>query len=97
MTFPATSPDSSSSCAAAACSIANSAPMIGRTWPSAIIGHTLATTDSTISPKTAEVLPIRVSFPSLGPSLFLVSELTGESKGAVIDLTYQKDGKGGVR
>ena len=47
--------------------------------------------------KTAEALPIRVSFPSLGPSLFLVSELTGESKGAVIDLSYQKDGKGGVR
>lgn len=49
------------------------------------------------SRKTAEALPIRVSFPSLGPSLFLVSELTGESKGAVIDLSYQKDGKGGVQ
>ena len=47
--------------------------------------------------KTAEGLPIRVSFPSIGPSLFLVSELTGESKGAVIELSYQKDGKGGVR
>jgi hypothetical protein len=47
--------------------------------------------------KTAEALPIRVSFPSVGPSLFLVSELTGESKGAVVDLSYQKDGKGGVR
>jgi hypothetical protein len=47
--------------------------------------------------KTAEVLPIRVSFPSMGPSVFLVSELTGESKGAVVDLSYQKDGKGGVK
>jgi hypothetical protein len=47
--------------------------------------------------KTAEALPIQVSFPSLGPSLFLVSELTGEGKGAVVDLSYQKDRKGGVR
>jgi hypothetical protein len=47
--------------------------------------------------KTAEAVPIRVSFPSVGPSMFLVSELTGESKEAVVDLSYQKDGKGGVR
>jgi hypothetical protein len=47
--------------------------------------------------KTAESLPIRVTFPAVGPSLYLVSELTGESKGAVVDLSYQKDRKGGVK
>ncbi|MEP6961250.1 MAG: hypothetical protein ABI995_04185, partial [Acidobacteriota bacterium] len=47
--------------------------------------------------RTAETLPVRVTFPSVGPSAFLVSELTGESKGAVIEFGYQKDKKGGVR
>ncbi|HEY4361313.1 MAG TPA: hypothetical protein VGN17_10100 [Bryobacteraceae bacterium] len=47
--------------------------------------------------KTGETLPLRVSFPSMGPSLFFVSELTSESKGAIIDLSYQKDAKGGVK
>ena len=48
-TFPDTSPEFSSSCAARAWSMGNSAPMIGRTRPSAIIGQTLATTAATIS------------------------------------------------
>ena len=47
--------------------------------------------------KTAASLPINVSFPTVGPSLFLLSELTGEGKGAVISLTYQEDKKGGVK
>jgi hypothetical protein len=47
--------------------------------------------------KSAETTPVNVSFPSLGPSLFLVSELTTESKAAVIELSYQKVKDGGVR
>jgi len=47
--------------------------------------------------KTAAALPIHVSFPAVGPSLYLVSELTGESKGALVELNYQKEKKGGVK
>jgi hypothetical protein len=45
----------------------------------------------------AALLPVRVAFPAVGPSAFLVSELTSEGKGPVIDLDYQKDSKGGVK
>jgi len=41
------------------------------------------------------VLPISVAFPAFGPSIFLVSELTGENKSPNIDLTYQRDKKEG--
>jgi hypothetical protein len=47
--------------------------------------------------RSADTAPVRVSFPSVGPSLFLVSELTGENKGPVIELSYQKVKDGGVR
>jgi hypothetical protein len=47
--------------------------------------------------RSSEIAPIRISFPSVGPSMFLVSELTGESKGAVIEMTYQKAKDGGVQ
>jgi hypothetical protein len=47
--------------------------------------------------KTAAPLPVRVAFPAVGPSLYLVSELTGESKPPVVDLNYQKEKKGGVK
>jgi hypothetical protein len=47
--------------------------------------------------RTAETAPVQVLFPSVGPSLYLVSELTGESKGPVIELSYQKVKDGGVR
>jgi hypothetical protein len=47
--------------------------------------------------RSAETVPVRVSFPSVGPSMFLVSELTGESQGAVIQLSYQKAKDGGVQ
>ena len=40
---------------------------------------------------------MRVSFPVFGPSLFLISELTGESQAPLVGLTYQKDKKAGVR
>ncbi|HEV3330805.1 MAG TPA: hypothetical protein VG096_07480 [Bryobacteraceae bacterium] len=47
--------------------------------------------------KTTEPLPTSVAFPAVGPKLYLVSELTGESKAPVIELDYQKDKKGGVK
>ena len=50
-----------------------------------------------VARKTAERLPLKVSFPTIGPSAFLVSELTGERSGALIEMEYHKDKKGGVR
>ena len=47
--------------------------------------------------RTARVLPIRVSFPSFGPSVFLVSELTAENHAETIELNYQRDKKAGVQ
>jgi hypothetical protein len=45
--------------------------------------------------KRAGILPIRVSFPAFGPSLYLVSELTGENQAPTANLTYQHDKKAG--
>jgi hypothetical protein len=45
--------------------------------------------------KHAGILPIRVSFPALGPSLYLVSELTGENQAPSAGLTYQHEKKAG--
>lgn len=45
--------------------------------------------------KSAKVLPIRVSFPAFGTSLFLVSELTAENQTPAIDLSYQREKKDG--
>jgi len=42
-------------------------------------------------------LPIRVAFPAVGPSLFLVSELTAENQAANVQLTYQREKKDGVK
>jgi hypothetical protein len=47
--------------------------------------------------RSAKAVPIKVSFPTMGPSLFLVSELSGENKGPTIDFSYQKDKKAGVK
>jgi len=47
--------------------------------------------------KAAGTAPIRISFPAVGPSLFLVSELTAENQGPAVELSYQKDKKGGPR
>ena len=47
--------------------------------------------------KDAGPLPIRVSFPAVGPTLYLVSELTGENQAPALELTYQKDRKGGAK
>ena len=43
------------------------------------------------------VLPIRVSFPTFGPSVYLVSELTSENQAPYTELNYQPDKKGGAR
>jgi hypothetical protein len=47
--------------------------------------------------KAAGILPINVSFPQLGPSLFLVSELTGENQSPSANLNYQREKKAGGR
>jgi hypothetical protein len=50
-----------------------------------------------VARRTAERLPLRVSFPARGPSGFLASELTAENTGVTIQLKYQEDKVGGVR
>ena len=47
--------------------------------------------------KAAAASPVRLTFPAVGPSLYLVSQLTGEGKPSTIALDYQKDRKGGVK
>src|SRR6266700_7027130 len=47
--------------------------------------------------KRAGILPIRVSFPAFGPSLYLVSELTGENQSPSAGLTYQHEKKAGAK
>jgi hypothetical protein len=47
--------------------------------------------------KAAGILPINVSFQGLGPSLYLVSELTGENQSPSTDLNYQRQKKVGGR
>jgi hypothetical protein len=43
----------------------------------------------------AGILPIHVSFPAFGPSLFLVSELTGENRAPSVVFSFQRDKKAG--
>lgn len=47
--------------------------------------------------KVAGILPIGISFPAFGPSLFLISELTGENQAPSADFSYQRDKKQGAR
>jgi hypothetical protein len=47
--------------------------------------------------RSAATLPIRISFPALGPSLFLVAELTGENQAPKVDFSFQEDRKGGAK
>jgi hypothetical protein len=49
------------------------------------------------SGRTAGILPIRVSFPAFGPSVFLVSELTSAGQVPAAALTYERDKKAGKR
>jgi hypothetical protein len=41
--------------------------------------------------------PLRVVFPHFGPSIFLVSELTGENQTPVVEVDFQRDRKRGNR
>jgi hypothetical protein len=43
----------------------------------------------------ARNLPLRVVFPRFGPSIFLVSELTGENQTPAIEFDFQRDRKRG--
>jgi microcystin-dependent protein len=45
----------------------------------------------------AKALPAGLSFPVLGASIFLASELTGENRSTQIELSYQNEKKGGVK
>jgi hypothetical protein len=42
-------------------------------------------------------LPLRVVFPHFGPSIFLVSELTGENQTPAVEFDFQRDRKRGER
>jgi hypothetical protein len=45
--------------------------------------------------RAAGILPVRVDFPAFGPSLYLVTELTGENQAAGAGFSYQQDKKAG--
>ena len=47
--------------------------------------------------RTAVTLPARLTFPAVGPSLYLVSELTTENQSPTIALSYQRDKRGGAQ
>ena len=47
--------------------------------------------------KVTGILPIDVSFPAFGPSIFLVSELTSENQSPAAEFNFQRDKKAGVR
>lgn len=47
--------------------------------------------------RVAGILPIEVDFPAVGPSTYLVSELTSEGQFPAADLNYQRDKKAGAR
>jgi hypothetical protein len=47
--------------------------------------------------RPAAASPIEVAFPAVGPSLFLISELTGENQAPSVGLNYQHESKGGVK
>jgi hypothetical protein len=47
--------------------------------------------------KVTGILPVNVSFPAFGPSVFLVSELTSENQSPSAEFSIQRDKKGGAR
>jgi len=49
------------------------------------------------SGRTTGILPIRVSFPAFGPSIYLVSELTSPGQAPAAALSYERDKKAGKR
>ena len=51
--------------------------------------------DSKHSARPARNLPLRVVFPHFGPSIYLISELTGENQTPAIEFDFQRDRKRG--
>jgi hypothetical protein len=51
----------------------------------------------TESRRSNVTLPLRITFPALGPSLFLVSELSSENQPPTVEFAYQKDRKGAAK
>ena len=49
------------------------------------------------SARPSRNLPLRVVFPHFGPSIFLVSELTGENQTPTVEFDFQRDRKRGDR
>jgi len=47
--------------------------------------------------RASGILPIQVDFPELGPSLFLVSELTAENQSPTADFSFQREKKGSAQ
>jgi hypothetical protein len=47
------------------------------------------------SGKVAGILPIRVTFPAIGPFIYMVSELTPENQTPAADVSYQREKKAG--
>src|SRR6266850_2792615 len=53
--------------------------------------------DSKHTTTPARNLPLRVGFPHIGPSIFLISELTSENQTPVVELDFQRDKKRGEK
>src|SRR5690349_6577341 len=51
--------------------------------------------ENTRAARPARNLPLRVVFPHFGPSIFLVSELTGENQTPAVEFDFQRDRKRG--
>lgn len=47
--------------------------------------------------KVTGILPVNVTFPAFGPSIYLVSELTSENQSPAAEFSIQREKKGGVR
>jgi hypothetical protein len=83
----------------------DSTPMVGMQEASAAPNSKLDTTSDLVSrlhqagaaSRPARILPPRVPFPHFGPSVFLVSELTGENQTPVVEIDFLRDRKRGVR
>lgn len=74
--------------------IASPAPLNTTDATSALVSRLQ---QSGTSSRPMRVLPPRVTFPHLGPSIFLVSELTGENQNPVVEVDFQRDKKRGER
>ena len=53
--------------------------------------------DKSRGSRPARNRPLRVVFPHFGPSIFLISELTGENQTPAVEFDFQRDRKRGDR